>query len=1329
MKRTFKRFIGVMLVAVMILANVFSAIAAEGTDFYVAGEEALCGVNWDPGAAQNKMTYNDATGLYEKEYQNVPAGTYQFKVTVGDWNTSYGDNGNNMKCTLAEAGDLLITFNASTDEVKWSSDAAGVTEAQYRVAGVSELCGSAWNASDDNNLMTWNADSNRWEKVYTNVAAGTYTFKVTKDGSVWIPDGTGNDSSVTVEEDGSTVTVYYVEGASAGAAEVTVPEEEVEPLNIKIHYSRADQDYTGWNVFTWSGSATAFEAEGEDGVVATIIPNDGVTEVGYIVRYSTSDNEWADREQSNGNDGNRYVDINGYAAGTIHVYVESGVTTETIDYSNAVEGEKVVDKYRVAGASELCGSVWDATDDNNLMTYNDTTKRYEKTYTGVAAGKYEFKVVLNGATWYPGGDNASVTVEEDGTHVIVWYDAETQTVGADLNTGLVINFYYNRADGEYGNWGLWLWDNVGTNAIDPYPVFAADANGKMVITYSVAPHATQVGFIVRNADWGKDPADGDRWLDVSQYVGGTLNVYLESGTFAWTEDNSNVVKGAKIVSAVSDGADIIKVTTSLPVDNYAEAFNVFCMDTEVTVVSVEKSTEENVYLVKLSEEVNLEKKYTIEFNECVYDVSLPSLYKSESFLENYTYTGDDLGATWSKESTTFKVWAPLASEVTLNLYENGKDGVKSDGDTSVAMTKGDYGVWSVTVEGDLNGTFYTYTTNNAGDINESCDPYAQTTGVNGDRAMVIDMSSTNPEGWEDDKNPNADLGMTDVVLYELHVRDASIDASSGVNEENKGNYLGLVESGTTTEGGTATVLDHMVDLGVTHVHLLPVYDINSVDEETDGYNWGYDPKNYNVPEGSYSSNPYDGYTRVEEFKQMVQGLHNNDISVVMDVVYNHVADAGNFCFNEIVPNYFSRMLENGGYSSNSGCGNDTATEHVMVRKYIVDSINYWAEEYHIDGFRFDLVGLIDVDTINEIMETVWEEHPDVIFYGEGWSMNSYDTGVEMTTQPNSTLVNGQANNDNNNGFAFFNDTFRNAIKGSVFDLGTGYISGATGLEETIEECFIGLAGGWCTTPTQTINYNSCHDNYTLYDRILLSRKDASEEDIIKMNNLAAAINFTSQGVPFIQAGEEFLRSKPDESKDTGYNENSYASGDAINSIKWYTLDEAEEADTNEYYKGLIAFRKAHAALRMTTAEEVTTYIEAQDGLDANVTAFYIDGEANGEEAEALFVIFNPNAEATTVALPEGEWNIYINGEEAGTEVLGTATGEVTVEGISAMVLVLEEDDDNTDVPGDDDNTDTPGTGETDKSPVTGDNTTVVLWVALIAVAAVLVVVSRKTKRA
>ena len=366
---------------------------------------------------------------------------------------------------------------------------------------------------------------------------------------------------------------------------------------------------------------------------------------------------------------------------------------------------------------------------------------------------------------------------------------------------------------------------------------------------------------------------------------------------------------------------------------------------------------------------------------------MSEVFSSAEFEAKYTYTGNDLGAVWTPSETKFRLWAPTADAAQVNLFRSG-DALVNDRLKDIPMKRAENGTWVATVPGNLNGIYYTFMVRMGTKIAEACDPYARTTGVNGDRAMVIDLSATNPEGWDQDKDPNADINFTDSFIYELHVRDLSIHPSSGI--KNKGKFLGVIETGTKTLSGIPTGLDHIKSLGITHLHLLPVYDYGSVDErhlEKPQFNWGYDPVNFNVPEGSYSTDPFNGAVRVKEMKQMVKGLHDNGISVIMDVVYNHVYDAGTFCFNKLVPMYFSRV-NHGVISNGSGCGNDTATERSMVRKYIVDSVCYWADEYHIDGFRFDLVGLMDVQTINEIVTEVHKRHPNVVFYGEGWSMKT-----------------------------------------------------------------------------------------------------------------------------------------------------------------------------------------------------------------------------------------------------------------------------------------------------------------------------------------------------
>lgn len=633
------------------------------------------------------------------------------------------------------------------------------------------------------------------------------------------------------------------------------------------------------------------------------------------------------------------------------------------------------------------------------------------------------------------------------------------------------------------------------------------------------------------------------------------------------------------------------------------------------------------------------------------------IYSSPDFEAEFTYHGDDLGAVWTEDLTRFRLWAPVANAVSIQLYKSG-DPSKQDALTRFPMKRDIHGTWYAEIPGNLNGIYYTYWVTNGSNTAEACDPYARAVGVNGHRAMVIDLSSTNPRGWENDADPHRGCHITDAIIYELHIRDLSADKSSGIRR--KGKFLGLTEKGTTSPAGIPTGLDHIKELGITHLQLLPVFDYGTVDESKPRkmqYNWGYDPVNFNVPEGSYSTDPHNGAVRIREMKQMIKALHDNGISVIMDVVYNHVYDANHFCFNQIVPDYFSRTT-NGVYSNGSGCGNDTASERSMIRKYIVDSVCYWADEYHIDGFRFDLVGLLDTVTINEVVHAVRRKHPNVIFYGEGWNLSTKLTkDCDLAIQGNARMTPG---------FAYFNDTLRDLLRGSVFACdGLGFVTGATDSVKELEDCFRGIAG-WCPTPCQTINYVSCHDNNTLMDRISLGASEHTFEEQVQMNKLAAAFYMMSQGVPFLQAGEEMLRSKPNGKG--GYVENSYKSPDSVNSLKWSLLEQHLYRDTFSYYKGLIQFRKLHPVLRLTNVYDVLSHVIPVSVNISGVCAFRLTGNITFEPAEELFMIFNASEREITIPLPNGEWKIYINGDAAGTEPLETAEHHVTVAPISALVL-------------------------------------------------------------
>lgn len=629
-------------------------------------------------------------------------------------------------------------------------------------------------------------------------------------------------------------------------------------------------------------------------------------------------------------------------------------------------------------------------------------------------------------------------------------------------------------------------------------------------------------------------------------------------------------------------------------------------------------------------------------------------YSTGAFESKYTYYGRDLGITWTAKKTTFRLWAPTAEEVRVSIYRSGNPN-SDDLMRQFPMTPDANGTWVAQESGDFNGLYYTYLVMVDGQMVECCDPYARATGVNGERAMILDLRATDPDGWDQDSDPHAGSSITDAVIYELHVRDLSMHRSGHI--QNKGKFLGLTETGTKTKGGHPTGLDHIRELGITHLHLLPVFDYGYTDEASrkPQFNWGYDPVNFNVPEGSYATNPFNGAIRVKEMKQMVKALHENGISVVMDVVYNHVYDAAAFCFNQIVPGYFSRIDSGGVYSNGSFCGNDTASERSMVRKYIVDSVKYWADEYHIDGFRFDLVGLIDVVTINDIIRAVHSTHPNVIFYGEGWTMNTRLTkpGLALCTHDNSALVPG---------FSFFSDTLRDLMRGSVFyeDV-PGYVTGAICNKGDLEACFMGVPA-WASQPYQSVNYVSCHDNHTLFDRISIAAPEAPREIQVQMNHLAAAFTILSQGVPFMQAGEELLRTKP--GRHGGFEHNSYRSPDKVNAIKWDTLDLPEYQQTLSYYKGLIAFRKAHPSLRLTTREAVFQNVHPVPCENPHCVAFQID-----EPKQELLVIFNADTQPFFQTLSEGDWEVHIEGSKAGTQPLRTAANHVIVPPHSATVLV------------------------------------------------------------
>ena len=622
-------------------------------------------------------------------------------------------------------------------------------------------------------------------------------------------------------------------------------------------------------------------------------------------------------------------------------------------------------------------------------------------------------------------------------------------------------------------------------------------------------------------------------------------------------------------------------------------------------------------------------------------------YSSDSFEKAFTYTGDDLGAVWGPGCTRFRLWAPTASAVRLRLYSDGGSSAPTGEYPLVPDIRG---TWTLTLDGDLHGVYYTYLVTVDGITREAIDPYARAGGVNGQRGMVIDLARTNPDGWALDRGPR--MAITDAVIWEAHVRDLSIHPSSGM--ENKGKYLALTEENTSTAHGFPTGLAHIKALGVTHVQLLPIYDYGSVDEscpERRQYNWGYDPINFNFPEGSYSTDPFHGEVRIQELKQAIRALHKNGIGVIMDVVYNHVYHRDDFSINKIVPGYFSRGASNG-----SCCGNDTASERSMVRKFIVDSLCYWAKEYHLDGFRFDLAGIIDAQTIRLARQALEKSTPGLLLYGEGWEMNTVVTKKDVSFA-------SQKNAGSLPGFGFFNDTIRDLLRGPLFESADpGFASGGFVPLSELNEAFLGHPS-WTEDPKQTINYCSCHDNYALADRIQLARPGITRQELARRNRLAAAFCILSQGVPFFQAGEEMLRSKP--SGRGGFVDNSYRSPDRVNALRWNAFENPDALRTLHYYQGLIALRREFSLFRLRSREEIRQKLHPVP-FGAHTPGYLLE-----DDGRQLLVIFHPEDDPLEVKLPTGTWNALVWDNDAGTRILFQAEGRILLPPVAAAVLTAD----------------------------------------------------------
>jgi pullulanase len=741
-----------------------------------------------------------------------------------------------------------------------------------------------------------------------------------------------------------------------------------------------------------------------------------------------------------------------------------------------------------------------------------------------------------------------------------------------------------------------------------------------------------------------------------------------------------------IIFAVADSPD--RVILTLP--DQAEDYGVFALHGEGGKLAGTSARGKTKYeaVITLEEPITDPGKfYVVRDERGVYPDKALTL---RNILDQFYYAGDDLGFTYRSRESRFTLWAPGAAAVSVAIYDNGGGGSGSPGaedreQPRLFQMERDLaaGIWRVSIPEDLRGRYYLYRVEfPGGAVNWAVDPYARAAGVNGLRGMAVDLAATDPPGFREDPRPSL-AAPTDAVIYELHVRDLSMHPHSGILR--RGKFLGLAETGTQTPGGLSTGLDHIRELGVTHVHLLPSFDFKTIDEASlsrPQFNWGYDPQNYNLPEGSYATDPFDGAVRVREFKELVQTLHRHGLGVIMDVVYNHTYNAGDSNFSALVPGYYYRTDSRGRYTDGSACGNETASERPMVGKFILDSVTYWAREYRIDGFRFDLMGLHDINTMNALRRELDKIDPSIILYGEGWiAQDSPLLPSLRAVKANAPRLDGR--------IAVFSDDIRDGIKGSVFYAGQGgfinggyFDAGGQGGKKPdfrVEDVKFGIVGAtehpqvnldrvhysgsfWAKDPGQSINYVSAHDNLTLWDKLAAASPGAEEEELIRMNKLAAAIVLTSQGIPFFQAGEEMARTK-------GGNDNSYNAPDGVNMLDWDR--KSRFMPLVDYYRGLITLRKTYGAFRLRTAAEVREWLRflpASESPDLPLIAYTLENLPGGGYRR-FALIFNGSAEEAAAAIPPGEWDLLVNGERAGISPLGSMPGgALRVPGKTALVL-------------------------------------------------------------
>ncbi|MGG5462125.1 type I pullulanase [Clostridium sp. B9] len=1252
--------------------------------------------DWNPGNDTEKLDYIGG-GMYKKTFPIKESAqgkdfNLEYKVAYnGAWNN--GEVKDNIKTTIPKGTkSITILSDYLGNYVIDSINDPGLANAISLIGTVREGNGD-WDIANkefdmhniDGNQVLFSKVMKKGTYEYKGLinhawdnggipAQGNVTLNVLADRNViFVADLKANKiyDSINNPKEINVALGLEDEGNNGGDSGTTEPEILKSPVinddGTATFSAKFDGDslYLIGSMMAWDTSKQVHMEKGEDGIFKVTVPlAGGVYEYKFKPNKDNWDNSFTDPSNKDLANGNSVVKMPGLEIGG-ESSIEVGKDMNLLAYMYDTEGNKKEAKV-----------IWNLEEPVTGVSIEGNTLKVSKD-----ADKSK-KIKIKASS-----DKYSATKE-----ISILSQMYTYTIN------------YFRYDGNYDNWNLWLWEPSGNGQGYDFNKKSEAENGFTRAVYKFP--SDKLNFILRKGNWEDKDIGHDRTIEVKD--GTNVEVWIVQGEENIYYDRKDVDTSPKLVSALMDSKTDLLVTAAGKInDSDLDSFKLIDKtenkDLKVNALKISNNQVKLTLEGGLFGTPDIDPSHLYEVSSEHFRATNVTMRKILDYPE-YFYKGDDLGLTYTKEGSTFKVWAPTAKEVSLALYDNAgaynESGKVTDnaGGRELPMTKENNGVWSLKVNENLSGKYYMFKVSFAnGKTNYAIDPYAKTVSANGQRGAIIDFSQTNPEGWGSVKRPQM-LNPTDSILYEMHVRDFSISPNSGIKD--KGKFEGIAEEGTKLPGtDVKTGIDHLKELGITTVHLLPSFDYASVNEMSNKpqYNWGYDPQNYNTLEGSYSTNAQDPTSRVKEFKDMVQELHKNGIRVVMDVVYNHTYGIGqNSPFDPIVPGYFYRSNNEGKYTNGSGCGNEVATERPMVRKYIKDSVKNLAKEYNVDGFRFDLMGLIDTKTMNELTAELRNEiDPSLIIYGEPWQ-----AGGSALPESQQTLKGTQRGK----GFAVFNDNFRGAIKGDSDGMGQGFATGATGKEGAIVAGVKGSVDDFADSPSETINYVTAHDNLNLWDKVIKSGGKEKEAGFLEMRDgaltgedaqnyssvqeavekkakpysvitesnpldneyvrrsiLTTAITMTSQGIPFFQAGDEFLRSKYGD-------HNSYKSPDAINQINWQNKERF--SGVFDYYQGLIALRKSHPAFRMNTKAAVESNLVVTKAND-NVVVFQLKNFANGDSWKNIVVAYNGNNAEKEIALPhQGDWNVVVNEHNAGTKVLETLKGTNTVKVAPLSTKVL-----------------------------------------------------------